>query len=103
MADFEEGAPAADDFKTIHHAKSTHQELPMEPNKIQQPKTDKVKRERADKKWTTVQNMFSRKKERLFESLPAAREERKDFDPLFSSFNPDGVFHAPPSSKEALQ
>ena len=47
--------------------------------------------------------MFSRKKERLFDTLPAAQEQRADFEPMFSSFTANGVFSPPPSTKEALE
>ena len=43
-------------------------------------------------KWTTVENQFTRKKKRLFEELPTAQPTRADLQPLFSSFNPGGVF-----------
>lgn len=35
--------------------------------------------------------------------LEAAVPSKTDLDPLYSSFNPKGVFRPPPSSKEALQ
>ena len=51
-------------------------------------------------KWTTVENQFTRKKKRLFEELPEAQPTRADTMPLFSSFNPKGVFRPPKSSKD---
>ena len=51
-------------------------------------------------KWTTVENQFTRKKNRLFDDLPEAQPTRADVMPLFSSFNPKGVFKPPQSSKD---
>ena len=43
-------------------------------------------------RWTTVENQFSRKKKRLFEDMPRLEPTRADLIPLYSSFNPQGVF-----------
>lgn len=43
-----------------------------------------------------------RKQGRLFERLEDANCSKADIDPLYSSFNKNGVFIPPPSSKEAL-
>jgi hypothetical protein len=43
-------------------------------------------------KWTTFENQFNGKKNRLFDELPTAHPTREDVIPLFSSFNPGFVF-----------
>jgi hypothetical protein len=52
-------------------------------------------RKTHDYKWSTIENQFSRKKNRLFDELPPAKVTRADTEPLYSSFNPKGVFNPP--------
>lgn len=46
-------------------------------------------------KWSTIENQFTRKKNRLFDELPPAKVTRADQEPLFSSFHPKGIFNPP--------
>ncbi len=47
-----------------------------------------------------MENQFTRKKKRLFDELPPAQPTRADLQPLFSSFNPTGIFTAPLNSNQ---
>lgn len=53
------------------------------------------------KRWTDEMMDFRKAQQsegRLFDVKPA-RERNDDFNPLYSSFSPDGVFHPPPASR----
>ena len=54
-------------------------------------------------RWTEAELTYTRKKNRVFHFIPELIPSIVDLEPLYSSFNPNGVFKAPPSSKEALQ
>ena len=54
-------------------------------------------------RWTEAEATYSRKKNRIFNFIPELIPTVADLEPLYSSFNPNGVFQAPPNSKEALQ
>ena len=61
-----------------------------------------LKKNTSQMRWTNVQLMHNQKK-RIFDCLTDPSLSKGDLEPMYSSFNAKGVFHAPPSSKEALQ
>ena len=75
ITDFTGDDAPVDDFKQSHTKQVVKDSIADKPTQIIRPKDSKVKREQGQQKWTTVENMFSRKKERLFDTLPSARLE----------------------------
>lgn len=47
-----------------------------------------------------MENQFAKSKNRVFDDLKDAPALTSDFEPMFSSFNPKGVFIPPPTTKE---
>jgi len=54
-------------------------------------------------RWTEIQQRYNSVKNRLFDNLPKARDSLKDYEPLYSSFTKDKVFHAPKTAKEVVK
>ena len=111
LADTMSEMAPTDPFKTIYQKKVRKQEVIEKVTHIHfnKPNEDEeilahhegpgVKRVH-NYRWTTVENQYARKKKRLFDELPTAQPTRADVMPLFSSFNPKGVFKPPMSSKD---
>ena len=67
-------------------------------------KTKKAKRQRSNYvRWSDKQGKILSCKGRYFNNLKAQASFSTDYKPLFSSFNKNGVFVPPPSSKDALK
>ena len=111
LADTKSEMAPIDPFKTIYQKKIRKQEVI---EKVTQAHFNKPNQEQEmlahhegpgvkrthNYRWTTVENQYARKKKRLFDELPTAQPTRADVMPLFSSFNPKGVFKPPASSKD---
>jgi len=50
-------------------------------------------------KWTTTEQKFGRKKNRIFDDIKEAQPTRADLAPIFSSFNNNGIFDMPSRPK----
>ncbi|CAI2363551.1 unnamed protein product [Moneuplotes crassus] len=67
-------------------------------------KTKKGKRQRSNYiRWSDKQGKILSCKGRYFNNLKAQGSFSTDYKPLFSSFNKEGIFIPPPSSKDALK
>ncbi|CAI2364903.1 unnamed protein product [Moneuplotes crassus] len=82
----------------IHVMIKKSQEIPEKPNNVFKKLTKKIKRKATKMRWSNGILLHAKKDKRVIEQHPP----QADLRPLFSSFNPKGVFNSPPSSKEAL-
>ena len=60
--------------------------------------SDVIKNQKNVVRWTDGVLLHSKKEHMFFEARPS----QADIQPLYSSFNPKGIFKPPPSSKESL-
>lgn len=109
LADTKVEAGPVDPFKTVH--KKSEKKSDVMPKVTQlshfnpgdHPEIDGPGIKQAHNcRWTTIENQFTRKKKRLFDELPIPQDSRGEKEPLYSSFNPKGVFIPPPSSKDII-
>lgn len=54
-------------------------------------------------RWSSIEDQFCERSNKFSAEVDKARAERTDYEPLYSSFNPSGTFHPPPTALEALQ
>ena len=104
-ADLLESEPPQDRFKREYSKIVKKTGISDKPTRHKIPNINKLRRNirsQTVEKWTTQRYKFGNdkghKQTRLFDNLPPAHDERKDYDPMYSSFNHSKVFHAPPSS-----
>lgn len=91
-------------IKIVHTLSRKPSDIPEKPNNVKKVyKGKSLKKSKSTKRWTEEELFHARKKDRLFHYIPELLPTKSDTEPLYSSFNPRGVFRAPPSSKEALQ
>lgn len=79
------------------------------PNKLHHIKCNKnqsmsntLERPKLDYRWTTIEDQFVERSNRLTADVDKTRAERGDYEPLYSSFNPNKTFVPPPSAYDAL-
>lgn len=94
----------------IHIKKLTKNQVASDPNKLNRIRKQDVQLLGGTKdkplrnyRWTNVENQFVERSNRLTAEVDKARQERTDYDPLYSSFSPNGTFIPPPSSLEMLK
>lgn len=99
-----------DKFKMEYTKKQVKDQVAENPNRINRHKktTDMFLQESATKgkrnyRWTSLENQYVKRTNRLTAEVDKARAERSDFDPLYSSFNVKGVFVPPQSVLHVLQ
>jgi len=49
-------------------------------------------------RWTSLEDQFVERANKFTKEIDQTRAERGDYDPLYSSFNPNGTFNPPPAS-----
>ena len=103
LAKIDNDVPPQDNFKRVHCITARNTKLPEKPNNIKKKVGGKnMKKKKGFMRWTDIENMYTRKKERIFAHIPESIAYKADIEPMYSSFNPKKIFRAPPSSKEAL-
>lgn len=103
----EQASPDA--FKTIYVKKERKNKVAENPNKLNQIKynsnqtlNNTIEKQKIDYKWTTIENQFVERSNKLTADVDRTRAERGDYEPLYSSFNPNKTFVPPPSAYDAL-
>lgn len=102
--------PKNDDFKQIHVKKPRKNLVVDDPNKLNRIRKKDVlilggsaQKQKKNYRWTNIENQFAQRDNRLTAEVDKARAERSDYDPLYSSFSPNGTFNPPPSSLDILK
>ena len=63
---------------------------------------EKVPKPKRNYRWTSIEDQFVHRDNKFSKETDKARAERTDYEPLYSSFNPGGTFHPPPTTTEVL-
>ena len=79
------------------------QDLPVDPTKKEIPLKPVDPNATTNHKWTNLEVKFLTKRNtRLMDNLKQAVQYSTDLAPLYSSMTKDGIFVAPPTTKEVL-
>jgi len=108
LSDVRETQPKADDFKNTHVQQKRKNLISTSPNKINRISNQKKgvfgtsQKQKRDYRWTSLENQFVDRNNKYSAEVDQTRAERGDYDPLYSSFNPNGTFQPPPTVTEKL-
>ena len=101
--------PEIDDFKKKHATLQRKNQVATAPNKIKRVNkygnfgfNEKIEKPQKNYSWTSIENQFVKRNTTYADEIKRARAERTDFEPLYSSFNPEGTFVPPPTTVDAL-
>jgi hypothetical protein len=109
LADSVPNEPEPDDFKRVFMKQPRKNEIASAPNKFNRTKKKetliiggKEEKPRRDYRWTSVEDQFVERGNKYYQEVDKARAERTDYDPLYSSFSPNGAFMPPITAADML-
>lgn len=109
LADVEYGEPGPDDFKQTHVKQIIKDDVATSPNKLNRVKKKEYallggtsEKPKRNYRWTSLENKFVERSNKFTAEVDKARAERSDYEPLYSSFSPNGTFMPPPTASEIL-
>ena len=105
LADFTGEEAPLDAFKVHFKVENKKDHISEKPNHDKWVKINKnVKRAKSNSmRWSEKEGRFKNQKWRIFDKIVPPAPKKSDYDPLFSSFNKNGIFIPPPNSKESLE
>ncbi|CAI2361755.1 unnamed protein product [Moneuplotes crassus] len=109
LCDFLPDEPKIDDFKQTHVKQKRKNQVAEGPHKIKRPckRENFILRDKTQKpirkyRWTSVEDQFVERNHKFAKEIDKTHAERGDYEPLYSSFNPNGTFHPPPTTFDML-
>lgn len=109
LADSVVNEPEPDDFKRVFMKQARKVDIASDPNKFNRTKKKetlilggKEEKPRRDYRWTSVEDQFVQRGNKYTQETDKARAERTDYEPLYSSFSPNGAFMPPITAADML-